>query len=257
MLEWNINPVLVELGPLEVRYYGVLFSLGLLGAYYLARRMCLTKKLSIIHLDNLAVYLIVGLIVGARFGHIVFYELDYYMANPGQIIAVWNGGLASHGAAIGTIIAYLLFLWRYKIKPFAYADIIAIAATIPISLIRLGNFFNSEIVGRPTDAPWAVKFLRVDEIPRHPSQIYEFLMGFLILTILYPLWLHKNKNAKPGFFIGLFFVLYFSLRFLVEFFKEYPLHENFFNLTSGQILSLPFILLGAAILFHSRQHHVN
>lgn len=247
MFEWNFNPVLVELGPLEIRYYGVFFSLGLLGAYYLARRMCQIKKLPIGYLDNLAVYLIVGIILGARFGHIVFYELDYYLANPAQIIAVWNGGLASHGAAIGTVIAYLLFVWRYRVKPFDYADVVVIAATIPISLIRLGNFFNSEIVGRETDVPWAVKFLRVDELARHPSQLYEFLMGALIFAIMYPLWLRKNKTANPGFFFGLFFILYFSMRFAVEFFKEYPLHENFFNLTTGQILSLPFILVGAVI----------
>lgn len=257
MFEWSINPVLVELGPLEIRYYGVLFSLGLLGAYYLARHMCRIKKMPVGYLDSLAVYLIVGLVLGARFGHIIFYELDYYLANPGQIIAVWNGGLASHGAAIGTIIAYLLFIWRYKVKPFEYADIIAIAATIPVSLIRLGNFFNSEIVGRESELPWAVKFLRVDGIPRHPSQIYEFLMGALIFAILYPLWLKKYKSAGAGFFIGLFFILYFSMRFFVEFFKEYPLHENFLNLTTGQILSLPFILVGAAILLNSRPRHDN
>lgn len=250
MLTWNIDPVLLDLGGLEIRFYGVFFATGLMLAYLLARRMCRMKNFSVENLDNLSVYLIIGLIVGARLGHIMFYELDYYLAHPEQILKVWEGGLASHGAAIGTLVAYGIFLIRNKkVKVFDYADIIAVAACIPVSFIRLGNFFNSEIYGRVTDVPWAVTFSRIDMIPRHPSQIYEFLMGMLIFTVIYPLWLKKYKKAKPGFFIGLFFMLYFTARFIVEFFKEYPLHENFFNLTTGQILSIPFFLFGCIIFF--------
>jgi phosphatidylglycerol:prolipoprotein diacylglycerol transferase len=254
MLNWNIDPVLLELGPLEIRYYGVLFALGLFGAYSVGRQLCKKKKLSLEILDTLGVYLIVGLIVGARFGHIVFYELDYYLAHPELILQVWRGGLASHGAAIGVLIAYALFLWRNKkVKFFDYADIMAVGAAIPASTIRLGNFFNSEIVGRATGSDWGVVFERVDDTVRHPSQLYEFGMGAILFVILYTLWLKYNKKAKPGFFFGLFFTIYFAMRFTVEFFKEYPLHDAWFNLTTGQLLSIPFFLLGVGVLGWSQK----
>lgn len=257
MLTWNIDPVLFSFGGLEIRYYGVFFAAGLMLAYLLARKMCLRKNLSVETLDDLCVYLILGLIIGARFGHILFYELDYYTAHPEQILKVWEGGLASHGAAIGTLFAYGIFLLRNKkIKVFDYADIVVVAACIPVSFIRLGNFFNSEIYGRITDVPWAVTFTRIDNLARHPSQIYEFLMAMLIFTILLPLWFKKYKSVAPGFYFGLFFMLYFAARFIVEFFKEYPLHENFFNLTTGQILSLPFFLFGC-IIFTKAIHENN
>lgn len=246
---WNIDPTLLELEPLEIRYYGVLFALGLFLAYQLGRFMIQKKGLSLETFDALTLYLVLGLIVGARLGHIVFYELDYYLAHPGQILQVWEGGLASHGATIGLLVAFGLFLWRHpKVRFFSYADIIVVVATIPVSLIRLGNFFNSELVGRASDVPWAVIFERVDEIPRHPSQLYEFGMGFILFAILFPWWLKQHKTAKPGFFFGLFFMLYFAMRFTVEFFKDFPLHEGFFNLTTGQMLSIPFFLVGVLAL---------
>ncbi len=249
---WNIDPVLVHLGPLEIRYYGVLFAVALLLAYELARKLCKEKKLPLELLDSLTVYLVIGLIVGARLGHIVFYELAYYLAHPIEILAVWKGGLASHGAAIGLLIAYGLFLWRHKkLKFFDFADLIVVVACIPVSFIRLGNFFNSELVGRATDVPWAVTFTRVDELARHPSQLYEFGMGMALFAIMFALWHNHSKTAKPGFFFGVFFTLYFALRFTVEFFKDFPLHESFFSLTTGQMLSLPFFTLGVAVLLKS------
>ncbi|MEK7146310.1 MAG: prolipoprotein diacylglyceryl transferase [Patescibacteria group bacterium] len=254
MLTWNIDPVLLDLGPLELRYYGILFAGSLLLAYALARHMVKIKKLSVDKLDELVLFLVLGLVIGARLGHVFFYEWDYYRANPEMIIQIWRGGLSSHGAAIGVLVSYGLFLLRHKkVKVFDYADIVVIAACLPVAFIRLGNFFNSEIVGRPTDLPWAVVFERVDSIARHPSQLYEFLMGLVILALLYPLWRHTYKKQKPGFFFGLFFILYFSLRFLVEFVKEYPLHENLLNLTTGQLLSLPFIAIGFVVLLIPRK----
>lgn len=254
---WNVDPVLLDLGFLEIRYYGVFFAVALFLAYSLARWMVTLKRsgsvnekrLSLDKLDQLAVYLVLGLIVGARFGHIVFYELDYYLVNPMQILKIWEGGLASHGATIGLLVAYILFLYKNKkIRFFDYADILVVAACIPVSLVRLGNFFNSELVGRTSDLPWAVIFQRVDELPRHPSQLYEFGMGVLLFTVLFMLWLKKHRTARPGFFFGLFFTFYFAMRFGVEFFKDFPLHENILDLTTGQLLSVPFFLLGLLIL---------
>jgi len=287
MFTWDLNPVLLHAGPLEIRYYGVFFALALGLAYSLGRKMVEQKKLSVALFDELALYLIIGLVAGARFGHILFYELDYYLANPTQIIKVWQGGLSSHGATIGVILAYALFLWKNRlgrkkihghkepaVKFFDFADIIVIVTCIPASLVRIGNFFNSELVGRVTNVEWGTIFARVDELPRHPSQLYEALMGAVIFVILYLLWTRKygwpwektvaDKRSiigkktwlanllthllTPKLFVGLFFVLYFAGRFCVEFFKDFPLHEGFFNLTTGQILSLPFLILGIAML---------
>jgi prolipoprotein diacylglyceryl transferase len=249
---WNIDPVLLHIGPLEIRYYGVFFALSLLLAYELARKLCTQKKLSTDLLDSLSVYLVIGLIVGARLGHIVFYDLAYYLAHPIEILEVWKGGLASHGAAIGLLIAYGIFLWRHKkLKFFDFADLIVVVACIPVSFIRMGNFFNSELYGRTTNLPWAVTFSRVDDLTRHPSQLYEFGMGMVLFAIMIALWHSKYKTAKPGFFFGVFFMLYFAMRFTVEFFKEFPLHEAFFNLTTGQMLSIPFFVLGAIVVLKS------
>ncbi len=256
MFVWNVDPVLLQLGSLEIRYYGVLFASSLMLAYFLARRLCQIRGLSLEKLDQLVLYVVIGLILGARFGHIVFYELDYYLAHPLQILKVWEGGLASHGATIGTLSAYLLFMWqenRGKTKDqrlgfFAFADVLVVVAGFPVSMVRLGNFFNSELIGRATDLPWAVVFERMDQVPRHPSQLYEFLMGLVLLGVMILSWRKWNKKVAPGFFFGLFFTLYFAMRFTVEFFKEFPLHESFFNLTTGQMLSLPFFVLGIVVL---------
>ena len=262
MLTWNIDPVLIELGPLEIRYYGLFFALSLLLAYFLARHLSAQKKLSLEKLDELFLFLVIGLILGARLGHAVFYNFSYFISNPLEIFQVWHGGLASHGGAIGALAGYGFFMWkehratrkkksRARRLPFlAYADIIALAATIPVGMIRLGNFFNSEIVGRVTDVPWSVQFLRVDELTRHPSQIYEFLIGAGLLAILYTLW-RKGYHKKPGFLTGLMITLYFAARFLVEFVKEYPTHDWAAQLTTGQLLSIPFFLLGLAIIWQA------
>lgn len=208
-----------------------------------------TKKLSHELLDELFLYLIFGIVIGARLGHIVFYELDFYLSNPLQILKVWEGGLSSHGGAIGTFIAYLIFLWKNKkeVRFWDYLDPIAIAATMPIAFVRMGNFFNSEIVGRPTDLPWGVEFSRYDTIIRHPSQLYEFTIGIFLFIVLFFIWQKFRKSLPEGFFLGLLLTSYFLLRFLVEFVKEYPLHENLLNLTTGQLLSIPGVLMGITL----------
>lgn len=247
---WNIDPVLLSLGPLEIRYYGLFFAASLLFAYLLGQKMVKARGLSLEAFDSLMTHGIIGVVIGARLGHIVFYELSTYLANPLQILKVWEGGLASHGGAIGVIVAFLIFKWsKPKLLHLKYADILAVLAAFPIGMVRLGNFFNSEIVGRAWDGPWSVVFPRVDQIARHPSQLYEFMIGAILLAILYPAW--KRKPAA-GSMVGLVISLYFPMRFLVEFFKEYPLHENFFNLTTGQILSIPFTLVGIAILLWTK-----
>lgn len=250
MLTWDIDPVLLELGPLEIRYYGLFFALSLFLAYLVARYAAKKERIDLEELDALFIYLIIGLVVGARLGHILFYNFDYYLSNPTAILEVWHGGLASHGGAIGALAAMAVFKWRHKKADLLkYLDITAIAATMPIAFVRLGNFFNSEIVGRESDLPWAVTFPRVDDLTRHPSQIYEFLIGISIFTLLAAVWHKKRKKLPSGTIFALLLTLYFAARFAVEFVKEYPLHEWAFNLTTGQLLSIPFFLVGCALLW--------
>ena len=167
---------------------------------------------------------------------------------PRSNLKVWEGGLP---ATVRQLTSYCPRFSSGDKKKLFFEHILVVVTTIPVSLIRLGNFFNSELVGRQTDGPWGVVFSRVDDLTRHPSQLYEFGMGSLLFAIIFPLWLKKHKTAKPGFFFGLFFTLYFALRFTVEFFKDFPLHESFFSLTTGQMLSLPFFILGLVFLLRS------
>lgn len=247
----NIYPELVNFGPFTIRWYGLLFVAGfiltVLVAYWIFKR----EKRDIRHLESIALYLLIGMIVGARLGHIFFYNLDYYLANPAEIIMIWHGGLASHGSAIGVLIAYLIWIKVHKVKFSDYADILVIGMPLTAAFVRLGNFLNSEIIGRPTDGSWGVIFVRLsEEFPRHPTQLYEAIISlgiFLILFIVYLKFYHK----LPKFFIFfLFMFLYFTTRFGVEFWKERHILSNDFPLSMGQILSiLPIIISVGFLIF--------
>jgi phosphatidylglycerol---prolipoprotein diacylglyceryl transferase len=261
---WEIDPVMLEIGSIQIHYYGLFFAVSLLLAYIFAHYMCRKSKLDTDKLDELFIFAIIGLLIGARFSHILFYNLDFYAANPTEMLKIWQGGLSSHGGGVGAFLGFLAFIWhnRDKAKPFAkqilspYLDILAVVASFPIAFVRLGNFFNSEIVGRPSDLPWSVIFPRVDEVSRHPSQIYEFLIGAAIFAILFTLWKKNHKKSEQkssrksptGFFLALLLTLYFTARFLVEFAKEYPTHSWALEMTTGQILSLPFLATGIYML---------
>ena len=238
MFTHNISPVLFEVGPLEVRYYGVLFAFGVLLAYLITMRLWKKAHFSMKHFDSLVIYLFVGMIAGARLGHIVFYNFNYYWQNPSQIIKIWEGGLASHGAAIGLFVAYLIFCWVKNVKFSKYVDIGVIAMPLVAGFVRVGNFFNSEIVGRETDLPWGVVFQQNGEdFARHPSQIYEALIAWAIFVVM--IFMYRKKR-RPYFFLFLFMGLYFASRILVEFVKEYPTYSG---LTMGQWLSvLPMLI---------------
>ena len=212
--------------------------------------------------DSFFIWGVLGVIIGSRLGHCLFYEPGYYLTRPWEILFVWKGGLASHGATLGLILTLYLFGRKYKIKFLEMLDCFAMAATCGAIFVRLGNFMNSEIVGRITDVPWAVKFVRFQDggmYPRHPSQLYEAFMAIVVLIVLL-LVDRKFKERRPnGLLIGIFFALYFTFRFIVEFFKEWQTLAHFdmaqramvpeFGLTMGQLLSIPFILLGYGMLF--------
>jgi prolipoprotein diacylglyceryl transferase len=217
------------------------------------RKMFINEGLSDLVLDRLTVYMAVGVIVGARVGHCLFYEPEFYLKNPIEIIKVWRGGLASHGAAIGILIALWLFIKKEKKGYFWILDRIAIVVALAGFLIRMGNLMNSEIYGVETTVPWGFVFLRNDEVaPKHPTQIYEGLTYLLVFFLLYRMYWQKKGNVWQGLLISIFLVIVFSSRFFIEFVKEDQVgFEAAMKLNMGQWLSIPFILAGIAGIFLS------
>jgi len=251
IIPWNVDPEIFRIGNFAVRWYGLLFASGFVIGYYILRKVFKNEGLGDATLDRLTVYVAVGTIIGARLGHCLFYEPTYYLANPVEILKVWHGGLASHGAAIGILLALWLFVRKEK-KPFIWAiDRVVIVVALAGALIRLGNLMNSEIYGVETTLPWGFVFLRNGEnTPKHPTQIYEslaYLLTFVILLRVY--WKNMGKQ-KPGLLFGLFLVLVFGFRFLVEYVKEDQVaFEAGMKFNMGQLLSIPFIIAGIALLF--------
>lgn len=248
-LLWNIDPVLLHLGPLELRWYGLLFAGGILAAYragiWSFERVGGSRE----EANRLLGYVIVGTVVGARLGHCLLYEPAYYLRHPLEILAVWRGGLASHGGAAGIVIAVWLFARRTGRDLLWLLDRVAVAAPVAAACIRVGNFFNSEIVGRPSGVPWAVVFVRLDALPRHPAMLYE-AAGYLVIFGAM-LWLERRSGlgARRGALAGTSLVLIFASRFAIEFLKEpQEAFEAGLPLDLGQLLSLPAVLIGVLLL---------
>ncbi len=233
IIYWNADPVIFSLGPVAVRWYGLAFAIGFIAGYSIVARMFKHEGAPEKWLGILLMYLMAGTVVGARLGHVFFYEWGYYSQHPGDIFKIWEGGLASHGGTIALIIALFIFSWCVSKKPASWVfDKVVIPIAFVGGLIRLGNLMNSEIYGAYTDLPWGFVFLRNGEtVPAHPTQIYEALC----------------------YFTGVFFIGIFLPRFLIEFVKnvqvssEYGLIERY-GLNMGQMLSLPFILLGVILV---------
>ncbi len=252
----SIDSILFAAGPIEVRWYGMLFAVGLLLNYLLLRWVFGREKFNVADLDSLILYLFVGLVVGARLGHVFFYNAEYFLNDPIKILQIWNGGLASHGAAIGVFLAYLIWAWIHKVKFTKYADYMILGMPISAGFVRIGNYFNSEIVGKATDGSWGVVFQRLGEdFPRHPSQFYEAGLSFAIFAVLISIYL-KWKKRSPLSLMFLYMGLYFSTRFLVEFFKKRHTISVDFPLSMGQMLSiLPILIaIGAAVFYYSKRH---
>jgi len=251
---WNVNPVLVQLGPLALRWYGLLFAAAFLVGFWILERMYRSEGKDPESLDRLFIYMLVGTIVGARLGHVLFYDPHYYFTHPIEIFKIWEGGLASHGGAAGILIALYLYPRRAGSPPYLWLlDRVVIPTALGGCFIRLGNFFNSEIVGTPTSGWWGVVFDRVDSLPRYPVQLFEALAYGLIFLILLRVYTRHRQNPRDGFLLGLFLVLVFSARFLLEFIKTPQAeYEAGFVLTVGQMLSVPFILVGVGLTLRAR-----
>lgn len=261
---WDIDPVAIRLGSVEIRYYGIIFALTLLGGYILWRRQMRRGGYPLKVVDDFILWGVVAVIVGARLGHCIFYDPGYYFADPVTILFFWRGGLASHGATVGLIATLFFFARSRRLHPVEIMDRFSMSAAVGAAGVRLGNFMNSEIVGRAADVPWAVAFPRYAAlhnrhismseaaevaIPRHPSQLYEFAMGVAVLGLLVLADRLAGKEHRPlGLMTGLFLTAYFTGRFIVEFFKEYQAFGQDSSLTMGQVLSIPPFLAGVGLL---------
>ena len=245
-IEWSVSPEIFHLGPVSVRWYGFLFAMAFVAGYFIMTWVFKKEGRPRTDLEQLSVYMIFGTVIGARLGHCLFYNPEYYLSNPIEILKVWEGGLASHGAAIGILTAIYLFSSKKRNYPMIWTlDRIVIVVALSGTFIRLGNLFNSEIIGKPTDVSWGFIFTAVDDIPRHPAQLYESIAYFIIFLILLFIYYKGIEKKKSGLLFGIFLVLVFTFRFFVEFLKENQSgFEEAMTLNMGQLLSIPFVIAG-------------
>jgi len=250
MIKVDIDPIMVDLGPIRVSWYGFMYVLGFAASYLLVRYQMKRKDFGISKLDaeNLYFYLILGLMIGARLGYVLFYDLKMYLSDPLEVFAIWHGGMSFHGGLIGVLIVGILFSWKNK-KPFwKIADLIIVSVPIGLGLGRIGNFINGELYGRATEVPWGMIFPKGGPLPRHPSQLYESgLEGGVLFLIL---WFLKDRKLPPGGLLAIFLSLYGAFRFFVEFFREPDVQLGFVlgPFTMGQVLCSTMIV-GGILLF--------
>ncbi len=246
-IHWNVNPEIFHLGPISVRWYGLLFATGFLLGYYIAERMLKSENVDPKWIESLFFYMIIATIIGARLGHVLFYGWDYYSQNPGEIIKVWHGGLASHGGAMGILVALYIHSKVVTKRSMLWSlDRVVVPTALVAAFIRTGNLMNSEIYGIQTKVPWGVIFERNGEIvPKHPTQVYEALAYLLAFGVMMYLYWRTNAKNKPGLLLGSFFIMIFGFRFFVEFIKQnQEAFEAGMTLNMGQWLSIPFVLGG-------------
>jgi len=254
-MTWDINPVLVSLGSLKVHWYGLLFALGFIIGFQIMQWIFKREHQNIEDLDKLLWFLLIGVIVGARLAHVIFYDPAYYFANPITILKIWEGGLASHGGAIGALIGLYLFKRNKNYSYLWLLDRLAIPTALVAAFIRTGNLFNSEIVGIPTTVSWAVIFERVDHFPRHPAQVYEALSYLFIFIVLFLLYKTTKIKHKSGMLFGILVSFVFAARLLIEFVKsKQEAYSSDLWLNTGQLLSIPFILAGLVLIILANKH---
>ncbi|WP_430974494.1 prolipoprotein diacylglyceryl transferase [Sunxiuqinia rutila] len=265
-IHWNPDPEIIKVLGISIRYYSLLFVSGLFLSLYVLSWIFKQEKLSNDKLQILSTYGFIGILVGARLGHCLFYEPEYYLSHPIEMILpikfLENGGvkftgyqgLASHGGTLGLIVAIIFYSRKTKHAIIDTLDLIAVVAGLGAGFIRLANLMNSEIIGRPTFASWGFIFERVDQIPRHPAQLYEALIYFLIFGITFTLYKTKRAYLRNGFFFGFTLLLVFIARFFVEFIKERQVaFEEDMKLDMGQLLSIPYIIIGVGFVIYGMQ----
>jgi len=255
---WDIDPAILRLGRFEVHWYGLFFALGFFLGFQIMAQIYRREERDLNNLSELLLYLMLGTVIGARLGHVLLYQPDYYLAHPWKILMIWEGGLASHGGFAGVLIALFLYLKKHCDMSFIkLADRLAISCLQAATLIRIGNFFNSEILGIPSNLPWAIVFARVDNIPRQPAMLYEAAAYFLVFCALYVAYWKTMIIQMPGRIFGTTIAICFLARFMIEFVKENQVpFESSLPLNMGQLLSIPFILAGVYLIFRTNRRFV-
>jgi len=247
----NFDPVAFQILSFEVRWYSLAYIVGILLGWILSKKIFIQKSYLKEKFDDYITYLILGIIIGGRLGYVIFYNFDYYLNNLTDIYKIWKGGMSFHGGVIGIIVASILYSKKYNHNPFIYMDIVALVAPIGIFFGRLANFINSELYGKITNVPWSVIFIKIDDLTRHPSQLYEAFFEGIILFVILIYFKKKNFLNIPGMISALFLIFYSIFRFSLEFFRapDQQLGYLILNLTMGQIISLLFFLIGIYLFF--------
>ena len=246
----NFDPVAIEIFSLDIRWYSMAYIIGILLGWYLAKKVFIYNNIKD-RFDDYVTYVIIGLILGGRLGYILFYNLDHYLNNFLDIFKIWQGGMSFHGGVIGIIISSILFSKKDNKNVFKYLDIIALISPIGIFFGRIANFINSELYGLETSVPWAVKFIQIDNLNRHPSQLYEATFeGIILFLILIYFWT-KDYLKTPGKLSALFLIFYSVFRFIIEYFRspDEQIGYLILNLTMGQLLSFLFFITGLSLYY--------
>ena len=252
----NFDPVAFQIMSFEIRWYSLAYIAGIIIGWLLCKKILIQKPDINEKFDDYITYLVIGMIIGGRLGYIIFYNFSYYINNFFDIFKVWEGGMSFHGGLIGIIVASILFSKKNNQDSFLYMDLVSLVAPIGIFFGRLANFINSELYGTPTDIPWAVTFIQIDNLSRHPSQLYEAILEGIILFIILMYFKNKDYLKKPGLISGLFLIFYSIFRFFIEFVRvpDEQIGYLIFKLSMGQIISLIFFVIGI-ILFYLKNEN--
>ena len=247
----NFDPVAFQIMSFEIRWYSLAYIFGIISGWSLCKKIFIKDTKINEKFDDYLTYLILGIIIGGRLGYILFYNFNYYLNNFFDIFKIWQGGMSFHGGLLGIIVASIIFGKKNNQDPFIYMDLVSLVAPIGIFFGRLANFINSELYGIASNIPWSVIFVKVDNLSRHPSQLYEAILEGIILFLILMHFREKNYLTKPGLISGLFLIFYSIFRFFVEFYRvpDEQIGYLAFNLSMGQIISLVFLIIGTIIFF--------
>ena len=247
----NFDPVAFQIMSFEIRWYSLAYILGIVIGWTLCKKVFIKNSDISEKFDDYITYLIIGVILGGRIGYIIFYNFSYYLDNIFDIFKIWQGGMSFHGGLLGVIASSYIFAKKNNQNPFFYLDQVSLVAPIGIFFGRLANFINSELYGKTTDVPWSVIFIKVDNLSRHPSQLYEAILEGIILFLILNYFMNKDYLKKPGLISGLFLIYYSLFRFFIEFLRvpDQQIGYLFLNLTMGQIISLVFVSIGITLFY--------
>ena len=251
----NFDPVAIQIFSLEIRWYSLAYIIGILLGWLLSKRIFIKDPLFKEKFDDYITYIILGIIIGGRLGYVILYNPNYYLNNLIDILKIWQGGMSFHGGLIGIITVSIWFAKKNNQNPFIYLDVVSMVAPIGIFFGRIANFINSELYGMETNLPWAVKFIQIDNLYRHPTQLYEAIFEGLILFLILMYFRKKEFLKKPGLISGLFLIFYSIFRFFIEFVRvpDEQLGYIFLNLTMGQVVSFIFLLIGSYLIIKKHE----